>query len=296
MKKQKLTNKTYSELIKLLENTDLPKIELKGYKLRLKSVLLDSKNFRPKKAFFWSKKLVPVGAFLSLVVAFGILVVNPKLMEAKAINIAQKDPQVQELMQESGAAIKEAKVKGNRAYVLLTLPEEKLMPQTAETSVFGSASKIITGDANELQFFAGSVVEISLKEKRVTHVQKLTEIDVPISILSKEEEARAIEIIKQEPAVSKMIPKVPEVEAEIETEKKEVETESEDTVPFPSSFIVKPLPPLKLHLEEVNDEVKAWSEPGEDKRAGVIIQVEDKQRMIMVNITQEKVEETIEEE
>lgn len=292
MRKQELIKKTCSELVELLKSIELPDVELKSHKSRLRLALLNSKYFQKKRSLFWIKTLVPTGAFLTLVILFGVLVVNPKLMEAKAINIVQEDPQMQELMQWSGAIIKEVKVKGERGYVLLTVPEEKLLPQVVKGPRFVLLPEMVEGGAEIPEFFAGSVVEVNLKTKMVDRIQSLTDKNIPVPPLTREEEARAIEIIQKEPVITKMVPAAEKAQAEIEAG---VEDLAKFSLPVAPSFIVKLLPPLKLHLETDDSQIKVLAEPGEDRMAGVILQVGQEQHVIRVNLSQEKAEALIQE-
>jgi len=87
--------------------------------------------------------------------------------------------------------------------------------------------------------------------------------------LTEEEKAKAIKIAKSEPKIQEMIP---------DLEEREV--------------IVKPLPPLKLRLDEDPDngmEVTS-ADPNEQKRANVIFKSDEMQDIITVNLTTGKVE------
>ena len=105
------------ELEKKLENINLPQIEIQSHKQRLKMALLDSGYFKEKIIMSWTKKLVSVGVALALIIVLGVTVVNPKIMEARAMEIAKNDPQIQKIMKETGAVMKEVKIKEGKGYV-----------------------------------------------------------------------------------------------------------------------------------------------------------------------------------
>ncbi|MCD6500552.1 hypothetical protein J7K42_00845, partial [bacterium] len=225
-----------------------------------------------------------------------------KLQIAKAMEIAKNDPQIQQLMKDYGVEIKEVKLQDGKAYVLLALPEEKL-PSELEKSALGSEETDMRGpgqmfmayqnpETGEIIEFSGSVAEIDIKAAKVTNLKqvgivesigregpatgkytgelkKIETIKVNIAPLTDEEKARAIEIAKSDPKIQEMIP---------DLEKREI--------------IVKPLPPLKLRLDEDPDngmEVTS-ADPNEQKRANVIFKSDEMQDIITVNLTTNKVE------
>jgi len=115
---------------------------------------------------------------------------------------------------------------------------------------------------------SGSVAEIDLKAKKVEKLKMVETMKFHMS-LTEEEKAKAIEIAKSEPKVKEMIP---------DLEQREV--------------IVKPLPPLKLRLDEDPDngiEVTS-ADPNEEKRVNVIFKSDEYQDIITVNLTTGKVE------
>ncbi|MCD6283690.1 hypothetical protein J7J12_00330, partial [bacterium] len=107
------------DLIKKLENIKTPEIEIQSHKQRLKMALLSSGYFKENSIMFWTKRLIPAGIALALILAIGFGVIQPKLQIAKAMEIAKKDPQIQQLMKDYGVEIKQVKLKNGKAYVLL---------------------------------------------------------------------------------------------------------------------------------------------------------------------------------
>ena len=293
------------DLIKKLENIKTPEIEIQGHKQRLKVALLSSGYFKEEKIMnpimFWTKRLIPAGVALALVLAIGFSVIQPKLQIAKAMEIAKNDPQIRQLMKDYGLEIKQVKVQDGKAYVLLTLPEEKLPPVPALVGEETGSKKEMRGPG---QFFiayqdpktgeiiesSGSVAEIDLKAAKVVNLKQIGVVEpiegkgpaigkytgelkkietINVAPLTEEEKARAIEIAKSEPKIREMIP---------DLEQREV--------------IVKPLPPLKLRLDEDPDngmEVTS-ADPNEEKRVNVIFKSDKMQDIITVNLTTGKVE------
>ena len=260
------------DLIKKLENVDFPEIELQSHRCRLRMALLNSGYFKKKTIMKTIEHFALIGApAIAVVLALIFTVINPKLQEVRAMKIAKNDPQIQKLMEENGVVIKEVKVKGDKAFVLLALPEAKLpsVLRGEETDLLKKRGMfgVVTNESGEFQIFTGAVAEISLGPERVEHIkiQRLEAKNIPITPLTEEEKAKAIEIAQSDP-----------IAKEIDLEKAEV--------------IVKPMPPLKLRLEEDNDEIKVTSDPKEDKRANVTFKFEGRQGIITVNLTQNKVE------
>jgi len=282
-------------LIKKLENIKTPNIEIQSHQQRLKMALLtrlhryakhcgqDSGYFKEEKIMnplmFWTKRLAPVGVALALTLAIGFNVIQLKLQIAKAMEIAKKDPQIQQLMKNYGVEIKQVKLQDSKAFVLLALPEEKL-PSELEKRALESEKTGMRGpgqmfmvyqnsETGEIIEFSASVAEIDLKEKKVEKLELIENEKINLTPLTEEEKTRAIEIAKSEPKIREMIP---------DLEEREV--------------IVKPLPPLKLRLDEDPDngmEVTS-ADPNEEKRANVIFKSDESQDTITVNLTTGKVE------
>ncbi len=216
---------------------------------------------------------------MAIIIALFFTVVSPKLQMARAMEIAKNDPQIQQLMEDYGVEIKQIKLQDGKAFVLLALPEDKL-PLELEKRALGGEETGVRGpgqmfmayqnaETGEVIEFSGSIVEISLKEKKVEKLEMLETMKFNLTPLTEEEKVRAIEIAKSEPKIREMIPNL---------EQREV--------------IVKPMPPLKLRLDEDPDdgmEVTS-ADPNEEKRANVIFKSDEMQDTIMVNLTTGKVE------
>ena len=271
------------DLIKQLENIELPEIEIQSHQRRLRLALLSSGYFKEKKIMnlfmFWTKRLVPAGVTLALILVVGFSVIQPKLQIARAMEIAKNDPQIQQLMKDYGVEIKEVKLQDGKAYVLLTLPEEKvpqvlnLERETPEGEPEGESVKVQSGycfithkdpKTGEVRESSGSIAEIDLKAKKVEKLEMIEETKIDITPLTEEEKARAIEIAKSDPKIKEMLPRDAEVKA------------------------VKPLPPLKLKIQTISEEngvrVVAYDER-EDRRVNVIFESERGQDIITVNLS-----------
>jgi len=261
------------DLIKKLENIKTPEIEIQSHKERLKVALLSSGYFKEEKIMnpiaFWTKRLVPAGIALALILAIGFSVIQPKLQIAKAMEIAKKDPQIQQLMKDYGLEIKEVKLQDGKAYVLLALPEEKLPSGLTKGRVRGPGQFFIaykdpkTGEIIET---CGSVAEIDLKKKRVGKLELIGKEKINLPSLTEEEKAKAIEIAKSEPKIQEMIPGLKESEVD-----------------------VKPLPPFKLRLDEDPDEGIKVIPADLEKIVNVIFKSRENEFVVTVNLTENKV-------
>ena len=269
------------DLIKQLENIELPEIEIQSHKQRLKMALLNQHQklhfgTGQDSGYFWNKimlkRLIPAGVALALILVVGFTVIQPKLQIARAMEIAKNDPQIQQLMKDYGVEIKEVKLQDGKAYVLLALPEEKLPPLPAlkggeETAMRGPGQFYITYQdlkTGEVIESSGSIAEIDLKGKKVEKLEMVEETMIALVPLTEEEKARAIEIAKSDAKIKEMLPADAEVVA------------------------VKPLPPLKLKIQTTSEEngvrVVAYDER-EDRRVNVIFESERGQDIITVNLS-----------
>ena len=216
---------------------------------------------------------------LAIILALVFTVVNPKLQMARAMEIAKNDPQIQQLIEDYGVEIKQVKLQDGKAFVLLALSEDKLPPELKKRALGGKETADVRGPGQMFMVyqdiktgkiieFSGSVAEIDLKAKKVAKLKMVETMKFHMS-LTEAEKSRAIEIAKTEPKIQEMIP---------DLEQREV--------------IVKPLPPLKLRLDEDLDngmEVTS-ADPNEQKRANVIFKSDEYTDIITVNLTTNKVE------
>ena len=197
----------YEDLIKKLENIEVPEIEIQSHKQRLKMALFTRLNFAKQNfdgqdsGYFWNKimlkKLIPAGVALALILVVGFTLIQPKLQIARAMEIAKNDPQIQQLMKDYGVEIKEVKLQDGKAYVLLTLPEEKVpqvlnlereTPEGEKVGVQSGQFFIAYKDpkTGEVRESSGSIAEIDLKAKKVEKLEMIEETKIDITPLTEE--------------------------------------------------------------------------------------------------------------
>ena len=99
------------ELEKKLENINLPHIGIQSHQQRLKMALFNSGYFKEKIIMSWTKKLVSAGVVLALIAFLGVTVVNPTLIQANAIKIAEHDTPITTIQNDKGSVIKAANIK-----------------------------------------------------------------------------------------------------------------------------------------------------------------------------------------
>jgi len=253
----------YEDLIKKLKNTSLPEIELPTHKKKLRRILLTSKYF--KKSTFWSvfkKSLAFTVPALVLLIIIGINIIQPKLIEARALRIARNDPEVQKLITEEKVVLDEVKIKDGKVYVLLN-------PTSIETIQFGSAQQkaiTIQEAEEEVRPPMGAVVEINMRQKQVSEIKPVQE-DI-LSLAEKEKEL-AEQIVQKESLIKEILSE----EARIER--------------------VKATFPERLRLIERGDEVLAVPDPTDEKKAEIYYTTDGQRWMVQVNLNQDRVEQII---
>lgn len=249
------------DLIRKLKNTELPEIEIKNHKIRLRMALLSSGYFKKPGFFEIIKKYlifaVPASALL---IILGVTVIQPKLSEAKALGIARNNPEIKKLMAEKNMVLTEVKVKDDTAYVLLN-PLQETELKTEKTP----AIKIQKTEENKLEDIEGAIVEVNLGKKEVTKINPIKGDD--IAPLANQEKESAKEIAGTEEVIKDMIPK----EARIEKIQ---------------SFL-----PQKIHLVDKDHQIEAEPNPLAEKRASVHYNLDGKKWVIKVNLDEKRVEE-----
>lgn len=250
------------DLIKKLENTELPELEIKSHKAWLRMALLSSDYFK-KLSFFdvIRKSLVfAIPAFAVLIIA-GFIVIQPKLTEAKALSIAKSDPEIKKLMEEKNMVLGEVKVKDDKAYVLLNSLAETV--PLAEKNPVIKIQKTEKGATEDIE---GAIIELNLRERKVVKINSINSDE--ISPLAEEEKELAKEIANSEEVVGQIVPK----EAIIEK--------------IQSSL------PKKIRLIEKNDVIEATSsEKNGEQKARVQYILNGKKWVVRVNLNERKVEE-----
>jgi len=242
------------DLIEKLEKIKTPEIEISSHKRKLRQFLL-SKYLREKRSwvvFNIFQKTIPVGIALILIFFAINNLIYPSYNLARAKEIALKDSQIKELI-EKGGVIKDVKIIKNRAYVLIQPAKEEIakMPQIAEKEALsiGKSEEIKREEAPV------ALAEISIKEKKVAKIEKIT----PPVISFSEEEKEKIQEISQ-----KQIPK----EAEIKE-------------------IIPPSSELKL----IKKGGEIWVLPETKKEAIIIYQIDKSRWQGKINLKEERVEE-----
>ena len=245
------------DLIKKLEKLDLPDIEIKSHKDALRMALISSGNFQRvsfmgvlKRAFFVAAPA------LGLLIFLGIVFIGPKITEAKAMNIARQDPEIQRLMGEQEISFKDVKIKDGRAYLLLNLPEKK---QAGEKVL-----PIGKNDSGRMEATEGVMIEVNLNQNKVNNIQTIKgEAFYP---LSGREEEEAEEIAANEESVREILPRQAKIEK------------------------VQTLLPKNLRLSDTDHKVEVVSDKDSPKRAKVHYVSDGKKWIIQVNLTEKKVE------
>lgn len=249
------------DLIKKLENSDLPDIKLPDHKARLKSALVNW-HYRTQKTGILTLVFKKGGFALTGVAAVFLIVVflfqnTTQLTLANARKITEQNPQIMEYIQ-NGAEIKDIKIIDGKAYALITPKEPADDPFTL---TYGNTEKT-----------AGVVAEIGLKEGKVRKIEK---VSAEITPLSQEEKKTAENLIKNSAAVLRAPSLMATQEAEGEAKIEKVES-------------------LQAGLELVRTDhtFKAQTIKQRELKARVIYKSGEEKKESIVNITEGKVEQT----
>jgi len=150
------------DLIKKLENTKTPDIEIQNHKQKLKMVLLGSGYFKEKPIMFWTKKLAPAGAALALILAIGFVsfftVIRPELQIADAMEIIANNEQARAIIEEYNLEVQEVEIKDHVAYVFLN--EDVTITVDLDKETIG---KIVTKIEEMLKYEIPSIEELEKK-------------------------------------------------------------------------------------------------------------------------------------
>ena len=253
----------YEDLIKKLENTSLPEIELQAHKKKLRKALLASKILeRPNFWLAFKRSLALAVPALVLLIIIGINIIQPRLIKARALDIARNDPEVQRLMAEKKVALDEVKIKNGKVYVLLN-------PTGVKTVQVGSTQQkaiAIQEAEEEIMSPIGAIVEIDMRQKQVSEIKPVQE---DILSLAEQERELAEQIVQKENLVKEILSE----EAKIER--------------------VKATFPEKLRLVEKGDEVFAAPDPTDEKKAEIYYTTDGQKWMVQVNLNQDRVEQII---
>lgn len=253
------------DLIKKLENIDIPEVEIKSHKAGLRFALLNSDYFKKtdflevfKRYFYFA---VPV--FATALAILAITVIQPKLTEAKVLGIAKDNPEIKKLIEEKNMALSDVKIKDGKAYVLLNSPSDA-NPITEKNSVI-TLKKVEQNASDDIE---GAIVEVNLKNKQVDQINSINSDE--INPLNDEEKNSAEDIVQSEEIIGNIIPK-------------------EATIEKIQSYL-----PREIHLEDEDGGVKAVSRPDNsdgDKKARVQYNLDGKKWVVKVNLDEKVVEE-----
>lgn len=243
------------ELIKELENTDLPEIEIQSHRTSLRMALLDSDCFK-KTGFFeiFRRYLALTVPALTVLVIIGVFVISPKLTEAKALKIARNNPEIKRLIEEKKMVLSDVKVKDGKAYVLLNSSKTE-----------STAGINVQKNNNTSEDMEGAIVEVDLDKKEVSQINSINSEE--IAPLNDKEKESAKEIADSEEVVGQIVPK----EATIEK--------------IQSSL------PKKIRLIKRNNTIEATSEINGEQKAKVYYTLDGKKWVVKVDLNGKKVEE-----
>jgi len=252
----------FNDLIKKLENTDVPEVEIKSHKARLRFALLNSDYFKKPSFFNIIRKYLffAVSATVLMLILI-ITVVQPKLTEARVLQIARNNPEIKKIMEEQNMILGDVKVKDNKAYILLNPPLDSKIDET-EDSKF--TIKIQKTDIETLKEAEVAIIEVNIDKKKVTKIDSIdSEEFLP---LEETEKDSARNIVGAEEIISDIIPK----EAKIEKV---------------SSF------PQGVHMIEKDDGIGITPDSGNEKKARIQYSLEGKKWVVKVNLDKQRIEE-----
>lgn len=249
------------DLIKKLNNVELPEIEIKSHKRKLRTALFNSDYFQKSRPFeFFKKSLVFVAPSLILLIVLGINIIQPRLIEARALSIARTNPEIKRLMEEKDMVLSQVKVKDKKAYILLNPPEEVELMEEKDAVI-----KIQKAKEDEIEDVEGAIIEVNLEQKEIIKINPIKWNS--INPLPKEEKESAREIAEAEEILEGIIPEGAKIEKI-------------------QSFL-----PKKIRLIEKDDGVKIVPQPDTKKTAQVHYILNGKRWVIKVNLSEKRVEE-----
>jgi len=248
------------DLVKKLENIEIPETEIQSHKRRLKMALMNSDYFQ-RLSFFkiFRKYLVFVVPALTLLIILGITVIQPRLIKAKVLKLVENNPEIRKLIEEENMFLGEVKVQGKKAYVLLNSP----LPEPVEEKTF--TVKIQESQEDKIEEIEGAIIEVSLKQEKIAKINPIKGEDV--FPLADEEKELAKEIVEAEEIIQEIIPK----EAKIEK--------------------IHPSLPKKLRLIEKDNGVKVVPRSNSQKAVQIHYIFNGKKWVVKINLSEKRVEE-----
>ena len=249
------------DLIKKLENIEVPEIEIKSHRKNLKVALLSSDYFQKRNFFQVFKKPLTIAVpALILLLLLGFNIIEPRLAEANALRLAMNNPEIKKLIEENNMVLSEVKLSGKKAYILLK-PQEKVESTQEEDS----SIKIEKAKKDEMEDIEGAIIEVNLEKKQVTKINPIEWGKV--APLDDKEKESVRDIVKENEILKDIIPK----EAKLEK--------------------IKASLPQKIGLIEKNNEAKVVPRSDTEKKAKVHYSLEGKEWVVKVDLAKKKVEE-----
>ncbi|MBU4350786.1 hypothetical protein L6250_02005 [Candidatus Parcubacteria bacterium] len=214
---------TEQDLIKKLEQIKVPEIELITHKKELRTYLL-KQGFK-KESSKLGRQVLPMGLAFVVLLALVFNLTNfwqlgPAGL-ALAKTIAMKDSGFRSLI-ESGAVVVDIQMADSKAYMLVSLVEPLIKEEF--DSVMGNSELLLKASsvAEVPESKSEFLVEINLKDKKVSQISEVT---IPSSPLSDQDKEKAgliadipagaiIQEIKPAPPQAKLIRKGNEIKAE----------------------------------------------------------------------------------
>lgn len=191
-------------LIKKLENTSIPEIELQSHKRNLRNFLLSQYKKEKKSWQFWSYfwKVVPVGATFAVLILLAINLYSPQnYTTVLAEEIALQDSRVKSFI-EQGAVVKDAQVLDSKAYVLVQLSQKPEMAPTTLKSVDEQS-------VESLPQAKAILAEVDFKTKTVSNIENVEQDFTPLTDSEKE---KVLEIAQESSEVKNNIPSEAQVQ------------------------------------------------------------------------------------
>jgi len=193
--------------IKNLEDISVPEIEIPSHRRKLRAVLLGSfyKERRNWGVFSLLWKTVPVASLAIILAVIGINNFSVQNYNfARAAEIASKDPQVKSLI-ERGGIIKDTKIVGSKAYLLVQTPRETKKQSEERIGMLSAPSKNAALPREPEAILA----EVDFKDSKVLKIEDANSEVVP---LSDDEKERARSIANKSSETKEVIPKEAQIQ------------------------------------------------------------------------------------
>ena len=192
------------DLIKKLENTSLPEIEIPNHKRNLRNFLLAQYKKEKKSWQFWGYfwKAFPAGATFAVLILLAINLYSPQNYNAiLAEEIALQDSRVKSFI-EQGAVVKDAQVLDGKAYVLVQMSQKQ---ETAPANLKSVGEQSV----GSLSQATAILAEVDFKTKKVSNIENIKQNFTPLTDSEKE---KVLKIAKESSEVKNNIPSEAQVQ------------------------------------------------------------------------------------